>query len=245
MVEKILIKDLIIIGLTLIGILAAIFIPLYLRQTKKLSYEIMLNTSLIDVNSQVKDEIELYYDNKKVNNPHLIIIRFINDGNQPISVSDFENMIKIIFSEQTKIIQCDSSNSANLKLNYTIESNTITIDPLLINSNENFTFKLIIDGQHSNFRINDRIKGINIKKYSEPLLIAHEWIYLMIGLVFGLLWMYYFTPLFEQSLTAEHLLNKLANLPLYLIPALIIFTVIKSVPDIYRLFRKLKYDEDL
>lgn len=230
-------QDLIIIGLILIGTLVSIFIPLYLRKTKKLSYEIVLNTSLIDVNSKVKDKIMVHYKGNTVDNPQLSIIRFINNGNQPINTSDFEDKIKLIFPEQTKIIQCDSSNSANLDLSYTIENNTIIIKPLLINSKENFTFNLIIDGQDSNFRIIDRIKGVNIKKYSEPFLITHDWISIVVVYLILIAYLLYFSKASERTYSAEETLAKFGSGFELILPFTFFLLIIILIPHIFRYLR--------
>lgn len=85
-------------------ILVSIVIYLLQRKIKKLSYSVILNTSLVKVNSEVKDKIQLTFEGNKIENPYLIFVRFINNGNQYISASDFEESIKLIFSNDTKIL---------------------------------------------------------------------------------------------------------------------------------------------
>lgn len=220
-------------------------IAIYQNKIKKLSYELILNTPLVKVSSEVKDKIEVYYEKNKVENPQIVIIRFLNNGNQPISTSDFEQNIKLIFPNDTKIIQCEITklNPTNLLLNFNHADNTISIDPLLLNSNEGFTLNLIIEGQDSSFKIIDRIKGVNIKKYKEPFFIVNSWIYLPIALFASFVWMYYFTPMFERSYTAEDTLSKLENIPLYVFPTGILFIFITSIPNIYRFFRKRRLED--
>lgn len=238
-------KDLITIAIMIITIAIMIIIFLFQRQTKKLSYEIILNTSLVKVSSEIKDKIEVYYEKNKVENPQLLIIRFLNNGNQPIISSDFEENIKLVFSDDAKIIQCYSTNlnPTGLSLNFHHAENTITINPLLLNSNEGFTLNLIIEGQDSSFNIIDRIKGVSIKKYKEPFLIVNSWIYLLIALFTSLFCMYYFTPMFEQSYTAEDTLIKLSNVPIYAFSIGILFIFITSIPNIYRFFRKRRLED--
>lgn len=233
-------KDLIGIVIMLATLIVMIIIYIFQKQTKKLSYEIILNTSLVKVSSEVKDKIEVYYEKNKVENPQILIIRFLNNGNQPISASDFEENTRLVFHNNAKIIQCESTNlnPDSLSLNFDYAKNTITIDPLLLNSNEGFTLNLIIEGEDSSFKIIDRIKGVNIKKYREPFFIVNSWMYLPVALFASFVWMYYFTPMFERSYTAEDTLVKLANVPMYALPTGILFIFITSIPNIYRFFRK-------
>lgn len=225
--------------------IVVIGVAIYQNKIKKLSYEIVLNTPLVKVSSKVKDKIEVYYEKNKVENPQILIIRFLNNGNQPISTSDFEESIKLVFHSDAKIIQCESTNlnPDSLSLNFNHAKNTITIDPLLLNSNEGFTLNLIIEGEDSSFTIIDRIQGVNVKKYKEPFFIVNDWIYLPIAFFASFVWMYYFTPMFQRSYTAEYTLLKLANVPMYAFPTGILFISIISIPNIYRFFRKRRLED--
>ena len=224
-------------------ILVSIVIYLLQRKIKKLSYSVILNTSLVKVNSEVKDKIQLTFEGNKIENPYLIFVRFINNGNQYISASDFEKSIKLIFSNDTKILQCEATDLKpdNLALEVNYSENTINIDPLLINPNEEFTLKLIIDSPNSSFEIIDRIKGLNIKEFKEPFFINSRWLYILLGYLICILYMYYFTPIFEPSSSPEESLNKIANLPIYALPSGFILLLIIYIPDIYVFFKRRKF----
>lgn len=224
-------------------IFVAIVIYLLQRKIKKLSYSVILNTSLVKVNSEVKDKIQITFEGNKIENPCLIFVRFINNGNQYISASDFEESIKLIFSNDTKILQCEATDLKpdNLALEVNHSENTINIDPLLINQNEEFTLKLIIDSPNSSFEIIDRIKGLNIKEFKEPFFIKSRWLYILLGYLICILYMYCFTPIFEPSSSPEESLNKIANLPIYALPSGFILLLITYIPDIYVFFKRRKF----
>ncbi|WP_198330609.1 hypothetical protein [Psychrobacter cibarius] len=82
-----------------LAVIAAITVPLiiyFLQKSKKrLAYEIVSNTQLVGVKSEVQNKIKIYYENKLVENVHLLLIRIINNGNQSISIGDFAKRIDI------------------------------------------------------------------------------------------------------------------------------------------------------
>ena len=226
-----------------VPILITIAIYLLQKKTKKLSYEIILDTSLVTVNTKVKEKIKIFYENSVVTNPNFISIRFINNGNQAISKLDYEDDIVLKFEDTSKIIQCDSPKMYpdNLKLNFSYDNNSVSIKPLLLNNGEFFDLNLIIDSPSSKFKIIDRIKGLRVEKYKEPFIIANSWVFPIASLLLFAFWSYFFTPIFEHSETAKETLYKLANLPVYLFPGILLYIILIPIPDIYRFFRKRKF----
>ncbi|WP_296245519.1 hypothetical protein, partial [Psychrobacter sp. UBA6766] len=94
-----------------LAVIAAITVPLiiyFLQKSKKqLSYEIISNTQLVGVENEIQDRITILYDEKQVVNVHLISIRFVNDGNQPISIDDSAMPINIKLGSATNILTCE------------------------------------------------------------------------------------------------------------------------------------------
>lgn len=222
-----------------ITIVVMIAIFLLQKQTKKLSYKILLNTSLIRVSSEVKNKIEVYYENNKVENLRLLVIKFLNNGNQPISSADFEENINLLFSKDTRIIQCEVTDlyPTSLLINFSHSKNILTIKPLLLNSKEEFTFNIITDCKDGKFQITDRIKGVNIRSFKEPFFITNNWIFVPIAISISFFFAYYCTPIFKRSHTAEDTLAKISNLPIYAVLISLLFLLIISIPDFYKLYR--------
>lgn len=121
--------------------------------------------------SEIDQHIQIYYDNKKIYDPHIIEITFTNNGNQTITEEDFQTDNFEISCEENVILYDVSISSTTSKIiadelapKLEIEDNCLLISPFLLNVGESFTLSLITN-QNSELFYNFRISGIsNIKK---------------------------------------------------------------------------------
>lgn len=158
-----------------LAVIAAITVPLiiyFLQKSKKqLSYEIISNTQLVGIENEIQDRITILYDEKQVVNVHLISIRFVNDGNQPISIDDFAMPINVQLGSATNILTCEvlEQNPNELNANIVKMEDSVEIQPLLINPNDSFNLNILLNNYEGSLCIRARIKGIKtISVYKEP-----------------------------------------------------------------------------
>ena len=152
--------------LGLLAVIAAITVPLiiyFLQKSKKrLAYEVVSNTQLVGVKSEVQNKIKIYYENKLVADVHLLLIRIINNGNQSISIGDFAKRIDINLGNNLNILTCEILRQYpdNLDVNVIKMINSIEIEPLLLNPKDNFTIKILLSDYKEDFEVSARIEGI-------------------------------------------------------------------------------------
>ena len=145
--------------LALVAIGVSIFIYLKSRHRKELSYEIISNTSLVSIDDSddvVTGRIEILFEGHSVENVNLAITRLVNSGNVPIVKDDYDSPIKFEFGVEAeifsvKVIQSKPENlmptmfvhyaSPHIKLKSL--KGPIEIEPLLLNSKDEFTFKVL------------------------------------------------------------------------------------------------------
>ena len=171
-----------------LAVIAAITVPLiiyFLQKSKKrLAYEIISDTQLVGVDSEVQNKIKIYYEDKLVENVHLIVIRFINNGNQPISIDDFAKQINIGLGNNTNILTCEvlEQNPKNLDVNIIKMQDSIEVRSLLLNSKDSFTLNVLLSNYKRKLEISARVKGINqIDVYREPQLVPSLIVLSVIG----------------------------------------------------------------
>ena len=158
----------------LVGIIVAIYT--YVKQTKKksLSYQIIESTPLLTVNSEIKNKLKFLYENREVDDIHLLILEIKNDGNIPIESRDFEPQFPLTFSfgEQAKILSADIIETTPKDLDpkierFEAEPHKIVISPLLLNDGDRFRIKLLLTQflPTADIKLSTRISGVKgVKK---------------------------------------------------------------------------------
>ena len=167
--------------LTAIGIVIAIVIPfwIYLKQKniKRLEYKVLANESLLSYHKDLENNLKIIYLGQEIKTLSLLNLEFINTGNVPIQRSDFDQNIRIssplCSSVISAVADCISPNYQDPIISGPVEqTNYIEIHPLLINQNDHFTIKFLIDTntKNINYDIDSRIIGIKkIEKFKERI----------------------------------------------------------------------------
>lgn len=157
-----------------LAVIAAITVPLIIyflqKSRKKISYEIISNTQLVGIKNKIQDKIKILYEDKLVENVHLVSIRLINDGNQPIAIDDFATPIRVQLGNSTNILTYEVLEQNPSELNATIirTEDRVEVQPLLLNSNDSFTLNILLNDYDESLCITARIKGVkNIGLYKK------------------------------------------------------------------------------
>lgn len=145
-----------------IGFFTAYWIFLKEKKKKELSYEVLSNSNIITVQDEFKDDVEVTFKGKKINNLWLILVKFTNTGNTPIESKDFDRPISLIIEKNSKIFHFEYSSliPSDLPIQLDSKENAVVISPLLLNMNDSFVIQLITAGESPRFSVNTRISGI-------------------------------------------------------------------------------------
>jgi len=149
--------------------IAAIAIAMALRHRKSLVYIIDSVVPLLVGVKSVQSKLRIFYGNKRIKLPYVLIIRIFNSGNQPVKPDDYVDPITISFTERTKIISAEilREHPQNLSMKLNFDTKDIKLAPVLLNPKDSFTLKLIVDDFDNDIEIKARIAGIkSIKNYS-------------------------------------------------------------------------------
>ncbi len=156
---------------TVIAILAVLVpIILYLLSLpeKSLDYEIVSSSELIGEEFPIND-LELRIKGESVYKVILYTFRIGNSGSEPILKDDFERPISINLPDDTKIYltRLKKKQPENLTLKYEFNNNKLLIEPLLLNSGEEFEMELF-SSSNAYPAIDARIAGITKIKSKFP-----------------------------------------------------------------------------
>jgi subtilisin-like proprotein convertase family protein len=147
---------------SIVAVGLTIFIYFLTRKKKVLSYEVVSEYPLISINDELKGKLKVLYDGNPVENVHLLLFRFVNAGNVPITTTDFEKPLTVRFSGNSTVLSAErvKANPDNLTLGLKVENSVITIEPALMNAGDFFTTKALIGEYGGSFDVDARIVGV-------------------------------------------------------------------------------------
>jgi hypothetical protein len=157
----------------IIGIVAIfITILLYLktRKRKSLTYEVVSEYPLISVDDEIKGKLQILFNGEAIENVHLLSIKFINDGNIPISAGDYERPLTINFEGESNLLSAEfvKGNPVNLIASLKVQNKIIELEPVLMNGSDFFLVKVLIGQYSGKFNIDTRIIGVKFIRRRQP-----------------------------------------------------------------------------
>jgi hypothetical protein len=157
-------------ALALVAIIISLFIVRIQRQRKSVSYDILANTPLLTVKEAVKSKLEILYEGKPVKDVHLLLVRIVNTGNLPILPHDYERPIRLDLVGEAQLLSGEvyDTSPKSLRVLPTIDGKSIALPPLLLNSGDAITLKIIASNSGEGVKIDGRIVGVKeIKQFRE------------------------------------------------------------------------------
>ena len=146
-----------------LAIVVAVALAFYFqwwRNRRRLSYEILSNVELVS-SEKIRDRIEIRYEGKPVESVHLVVVKLINDGYQPIKKDEFEKPVKFIFRGGNILsAEKEKFQPENIETGVFYSDRSVQITPTLLNRKDYVQFKVLLDG-FKNIEIDARIVGVS------------------------------------------------------------------------------------
>jgi hypothetical protein len=145
--------------LALIGVGFSIYLYFVQKNRKSLSCRLLAETQLF---RHVNGKFQTTYEGRPVQNVFLIIVKVLNDGNVPILVADFEQPLTFALGSGAHVLTAESIHTAPEGLSPTLRTthSSVTVEPLLLNSKDEFDVKILCDGYDRSIDIKTRIVGV-------------------------------------------------------------------------------------
>ena len=146
-----------------IALLVTVSIYLIDRPVKRLQVQILSNSPLISVNTDISPQIQILYKDKPVQTLSLILLRFENVGNEPIRESDYSEPIRILLSPSAEVgeVTVQETKPEGIDLNPTVSaSNQVEIAKALLNPGDQVVLKVLALNNDGTLKVEARIVGI-------------------------------------------------------------------------------------
>ena len=160
-------------GIGFLTIIVSVLIFRKQQSRRGLNYEIISDTPILSIKAEVKDKVQILFDNKPVNHVRLIILRIWNSGNIPILPNEYIDPISIAFGEGAEIIDTDVLETSpgdikeKARTSLKVDSGNVLLEPILLNSTDSLTIKILLTQQKvtKELKIVSRIAGVNQIQY--------------------------------------------------------------------------------
>lgn len=170
-------------GLSALAILITIILAIRGRQRKLLTYEVVSNTSVINVDNDVGEDLKLLLEGQIVTKVRLHVIKLLNAGNTAIESSDYPNQLSFQFDSPPypqPLIRCGIHRTEPPNLLHTHQlrdlltidetsQSLMTLKPPMLNPRQAIYLKVLLMANDRNSTTMDVIGQIKegfIKKYT-------------------------------------------------------------------------------
>ena len=156
--------------LVVLGIIISVVVLRQERHRKKLSYEIISSTPLLSSKEEISGKLQILFKGNPVEDVHLIEIKIANSGNMPITSAEYERPVNFGFGDKAQILTAEviETNPKNLEAPADIQAGRIVLAPVLLNSGDTITLRMLISQFDGHVNVDGRIVGVKeIKKSAE------------------------------------------------------------------------------
>jgi len=149
-----------------IAALGGVVVPVWLwradHQARSLQLRLTSQTSLEPDVPKTISGLKLSLDGAAIDQPFLSVLELANDGDRPISATDYEDSIQILMSEGVRLIRAQviDVQPKDLQPKFSGNGGNLLISPLLLNPGDTITFAVITARGKPSFKVRTRIAGI-------------------------------------------------------------------------------------
>jgi hypothetical protein len=132
------------------------------RKRKALSYRIVTKTTLFGVDKEIGGRVQVLLDGEPADKIGLVLIDIENSGNEPIKPEEFVRPLVFTFAPDTRVISADvtAMKPENLGAAVSFEASSVTVAPLLMNSGDEMSIKVLLKQFDGKVHGDARIVGI-------------------------------------------------------------------------------------
>lgn len=163
--------------LALITLGVTVYLFFFGQQFKALQVVILANTSLVEVEQSIAQNIKISYKGDDISNLSLVQLKLENIGSKAVLETDYVRPIKFSFPAQSKIIEASitESNPPNVGMSIQSNQNIATLSQVLLNPKDRVIIRFLIANtptQNSNIPFDIDARIVEVQRISTTTAIA-------------------------------------------------------------------------
>jgi hypothetical protein len=227
------------IGGIVIGAVVAIVVAIWQRRPKRMVYDLSTNRRIVTGTTyQTSGVLRVMYGRRKLDDPHIIVVRVANDGKVEVRPEDWQEPFTL--NTGSEIIDSDVVDTSSKSINASIigrELHKIYCNKMLMNAGEWFDVQMLVDGPGGISDASARIAGATLTPVGRAKNLRSQiGLWAVVGVVVvGLLVAGAFTSVGRSILhgSVGNVENQV-QLQLTVVPTLIGKPVSEVVPDLHK-----------
>jgi hypothetical protein len=143
--------------------LVAMFLVYWLqRQRKAIAYEVVSKNQLLTVREELEGRLQVMYEGQPARDICLLVLKLLNTGNVAIATADYERPVSFSTGPSSKILSAAVTevDPDNLVVVLKSEESRVVIEPVLLNSKDSITLKLLVSDFSGTISTDGRIIGV-------------------------------------------------------------------------------------
>lgn len=156
-------KYLVMLAVTITGVLIPVWLAKYQNPDKRVIVRILSQASLQPAGKDAFPGLQVLVDGVDLADPYLSVLQFANDGEIPVSATEFEAPLEVHVDSDRKVIRVRVSETSpkDVIANISTEAQTLKLMPTLLNPKDSITVAILTTGGTPTFSSRARIKGIS------------------------------------------------------------------------------------
>lgn len=148
--------------IALIALVITFLIYWLQRQRKAIGYEVVSKNQLLTVREELEGRLQVMYEGQPARDICLLVVRLTNTGNVAIATADYERPVSLSTGQSSKILSAvvTEVDPENLVVALKSEESRVVIDPVLLNSKDSITLKLLVSDFSGVILTDGRIVGV-------------------------------------------------------------------------------------
>lgn len=140
------------------------------KQRKHLSVSLVRSEPLIALKGPARRKLRVYFGSKTMESAQLLHVSLLNDGNQPIALSDYQSPLRIALNPGSTICEVDITETwpADLERRISGSGNIIKttaksfveLTPLLLNPQDEIILQMLVENFNNEINVSHHISGI-------------------------------------------------------------------------------------
>ena len=192
------------VAIAIVTFIISIMVSYLIQDSKKIEVITLANTSLIEVERSISQDIQVLYKGENVSDLSFIQVKLENVGDEAIILQDYVRPIRFVFSEQSRILEAAviESNPGDIGLSVDVNQNIAALSPVLLNPKDRVILRFLVTNislsQLQPFVVEARIVELQeiqvlsaIEQSSSQKLVVRFaiWVFVMIATLAALIFM--------------------------------------------------------